>query len=107
MSDNKDIRVPEGYFEDLRARLRRIPEENPVEKVAEEAPRRIRILPYLAYAASLLALVAVGNFVLRKTAPAAEGDVTAENEEIIEYLIEGGTTVEHLDYYLAYEEDYR
>ncbi len=63
MTKRSPISVPEGYFQSLEQRLQQIP-------VQAAAPRSKvhRFTPYLAYAASLLLLLAVGNFVLRKTA---------------------------------------
>ena len=63
MTKRNPISVPDGYFQNLEKRLQQIP-------VQAAAPRSKvhRFTPYLAYAASLLLLLAVGNFVLRKTA---------------------------------------
>ena len=120
------ISAPEGYFDDLREELLRIPSER------VEAPSRgiRRLAPYLAYAASLLLLVGIGNFILRQTASQGtevpqeqeyylselaryadpefefeDSEPAASEGDIIEYLIADGTSVEHLEYYLAYEEN--
>lgn len=116
------ISAPEGYFDSLREGLLRIPEAQ-----APAESRLRRLVPYLAYAASLLVLVGLGNFILRQTA--ARGEEVTEQEyylsdltryadpdyvyesleadpsesDIIEYLIADGLSVEHLEYYLAHE----
>ena len=126
MIRKNDISTPEGYFEDLQLRLSEIPSQ----------PQKVggvrRITPYLAYAASLVVAVMLGNFILRKTAaPSADDswayvsyladaldpdgaalvDGTAWEEEdlteedIVNYLIADGISVEHLNY-VNYEEGY-
>ena len=61
MTRRNPISVPDGYFQNLEQRLQQIP--------AQASPRGVhRLAPYFAYAASLLVLLAVGNFILRKTA---------------------------------------
>lgn len=66
MTKKTDISVPEGHFQSLQTRLSTIP-------TREQAPRGIRkAAPYLAYAASLAALVLMGNAVLRQTAVPAQ-----------------------------------
>jgi len=128
MSKKNGISTPEGYFGDLQSRLSEIPRrEVPVRGIR-------RLAPYVAYAASLLVAVMLGNLVLRKTAaePAEDdgwtyvsylaesldpdgeslldavawetGDGLSE-EDIINYLLADGVTVEHLNY-VNYEEDY-
>ena len=75
--------TPEGYFDGLQARLMEIP-----------APRaRIRIAPYLALAASFAAALLVGNYILMKTTATQP----ASDDEIIEYLIDSGTTLAQLE----------
>ena len=64
MTRKNPISVPDGYFQDLQVRLSQIPAQ---EEAA--APRGIRRLaPYVAYAASLLVLATVGNFIFRSAA---------------------------------------
>lgn len=66
MTRRNPISVPDGYFQNLEKRLQQIPGE----QLQPAAPHGVRRLaPYLAYAASLLLLVAVGNIVLRQRAP--------------------------------------
>ena len=66
MTRRNPISVPDGYFQNLEKRLQQIPGE----QLQSAAPHGVRRLaPYLAYAASLLLLVAVGNIVLRQRAP--------------------------------------
>ena len=68
MIRKNDISTPEGYFEDLQLRLSEIPSQ----------PQKVggvrRITPYLAYAASLVVAVMLGNFILRKTAAPSADD---------------------------------
>ena len=131
MSKRNDIITPEGYFENLQNRLSEIPAR----------PARVstvhRLAPYLAIAASFLAIVLVGNAILDKTAAPAEddtwtyvsylasaldpdggvpidmadyyfGDEESEGlsaEDIMNYLLADGISVEHLAY-LSYEEGF-
>ena len=133
MSKRNDITTPEGYFGDLQARLLEIP--------ARQQPARVstvhRLAPYVAIAASFLAVVLMGNAILNRTAAPAEDDTWAyvsylaeaidpdgavpidmagyylddeeteglSAEDIMNYLLADGITVEHLAY-LSYEEGY-
>lgn len=126
MTKKSDISTPEGYFEDLQQRLQAIPATAP-----RRQPSQVRrFAPYLAYAASLALLVAVGNFVLRKTAaPAAQEDpywdyiaylsdaldpdgyweeeqspeASLSNEDIVNFLLAENISLEQL---VSYEEGY-
>ena len=127
MIRKNDILVPEGYFGDLETRLSAIPSQC----AAGEAPRGVRrFAPYAAIAASMLLAVTVGNWILQRTAVRdVQGDydsmLVAEvlgtdeldyyfqeenrvdflsDEDIVDYLIAAGTTVEQLNY-VSYEED--
>lgn len=126
MTRKQEISVPEGYFQELRQKLEAIPA-----KGSEARPGVLRrVSPYLAYAASLLVLVTVGNFVLRQTAAPAEEDTgwdyisylaqsldpdglmeelgeTYEltGADLYQYLVEGDLSLEQLET-LHYEEDY-
>jgi hypothetical protein len=75
--------TPEGYFESLQDRLSEIP----VRK------SRINLTPYLALAASFALALLAGNYILMKTA----GSQSASDEEIVEYLIDSGTTLAQLE----------
>ena len=135
MSKRNDISTPEGYFDNLQARLLEIP--------ASQQPARVstvhRLAPYMAIAASFLVAVMLGNFVLRRTASPASaeddtwayvsyladaldpdgavpvdmaeyylGDEESEGlsaEDIVNYLVADGISVEHLNY-LCYEEGF-
>jgi hypothetical protein len=129
MNKRNDISTPEGYFEDLRQRLSEIPA-----RPARVSTVR-RLAPYVAVAASFLLIVMAGNFILGRTAaPAADDDTWTyvsyladaldpdgavpdesyydwEDEEglsaedIVNYLVADGISVEHLNY-LSYEEGY-
>lgn len=126
--ENKDLKktpftVPEGYFENLPARLAATA-ETPVVTVRE------RLRPYLAIAATFLIMVTAGTLLLRTFTPSAEADMDyeaymdefivpqsdldatyySENttgdeltvEDIAEYLIFCGVSVE--DIYEPFEE---
>ncbi len=110
--------TPEGYFDELRTRLGRIPavlqaqeEENAQSQPAAQQPvfepqpreRRpvfARLAPYLALAATFLVAVVIGNFILSRST--RQDVVSSSDEEIIEYLIESGTTVSQIEEYLSY-----
>jgi len=124
MTKKSDIRVPEGYFENLQDRL--------LARRGETLRRGAvqRLTPYLAYAAMLSFAVAVGTALLRKTAVPAEedtaygeymnylamsmdpdgavyplGDYTLTEQDIIDYLIDEGISVEQIEY-VKNEKDY-
>ena len=130
MSKRNDISTPEGYFGNLQARLLEIPASQQPARVSTVH----RLAPYMAIAASFLVAVMLGNFVLRKTTAPTEDDTWAyvsyladaldpdgaalvdaygywEDEEglsaedIVNYLVADGISVEHLNY-LSYEEGY-
>lgn len=73
---------PEGYFESLQERLSEIPQRR----------RRVSWIPYLALAASFLILVAVGTMVMSRSARTWPSE-----NEVVEYLIESGTTLAQLE----------
>lgn len=127
MIRKNDISTPDGYFGDLQMRLSEIPRR-------QSAPSGIhRLSPYLAFAASLVAVVMLGNFILRQTVRPAEDDTwvfvsyladaldpdgaalvdmaaweeenTLSEEDIVNYLIADGISVEYLNY-VNYEEGY-
>lgn len=93
MGNKMSYSTPEGYFDDLEKRLSGIPSAVPARKNPA-----FRASPLLALAASFVIALLAGNFILGKTAGKA-----ASEEEIIEYLIESGTTIAQIeDYYLNY-----
>ena len=123
MTRKNDISVPEGYFQDLQQRLRTIPSR-------EVKPKVIQIVsPWLAYAASLAVLLAVGNFVFHRAAATAPEDsqwdyisylsrsldpdgqielmeeYTLSDEDIRSFLIADNISLEQIET-LSYEEDY-
>lgn len=66
MTKRNPISVPDGYFKSLEQRLQQIPAQ-------AAAPRGVqRFTPYLAYAAALATLLAVGTLIFRL--PAAPED---------------------------------
>ena len=127
MNRKNDIKTPKGYFGDLQGRLLEIPA-----RTQRVSPVR-RLAPYFAYAASLLVAVMLGNALLRKTSAPVEDDGWTyvsyladaldpdgtvyyddawtsdeeglSEEDIINYLIADGISVEHLNY-VSYEEGY-
>jgi len=124
MTRKNDISTPEGYFDELQGRLSKI-----AVPAAPASPLR-RFSPYLAYAASLALAVVLGGALLRKTAvPAEEEDgawqylaylsqsmdpdgwvdpedaLQLTEEDIVQYLIDNGTSVDYLNA-IHYEEDY-
>ena len=129
MTRKNNIITPEGYFEDLQNRLSEIPARK-----QQASPVR-RFAPYLAYAASLVVAVMLGNAILHRTAAPAEDDGWTyvsyladaldpdgaalydeyewyddeesylSEDDIINYLIADGISVEHLNY-VSYEEGY-
>ena len=124
----KDIRqnisVPEGYFENLRDRLSGIPASEG-SRTSSASGWRTSPWPYAALAASMAAIVVAGNFILKTVTPSqasdsdysdafaemiseanlpqeyyylAEAEEGPSGEDIIEYLIDNGTTAEYLNY---------
>jgi len=123
MTKKNDISAPQGYFDTLQQRLLDIPSREVRPTVIQ------RVSPWLAYAASLALLVAVGNFVLRKAAAPVEEDLsgdyiawlaqsldpdgqlellessTPSEEDILSFLLADNLSVEQLEA-LNDEEDY-
>ncbi len=125
--ENKDTKLkatpfnaPENYFQDLETRLSSIAS-------TEQSPRKsVKITRYIAPAVSLAAsfalLLGIGTYFLNKTNPAeldfydtlsfaeliptlsdetaiySQADYEASAEEIAEYLIYTGTTLEEINY---------
>ena len=92
MTRKNPISVPDGYFASLEERLQQIPAQ-------QQAKPRFKVAPYLAFAASLVALAVIGNFILRKTSSGLSDD------DIRSYLLASNITVEQL-YSVYYEEDF-
>lgn len=122
MTKRTDIKVPDGYFQNLQERLQAIP--------SQAAPsRRVHLAPYLAYAASLVGLVLAGTFILRRSTVLPEEESPEEwsyvsylaqsmdpdgatynwkenaptEDDIVNYLVNDGFTLEEL---VSYEENY-
>ena len=100
MSKRNDIKLPEGYFENLQVRLSEIPAR----------PARVstvrRLAPYVAVAASFLVIVMIGNFVLGRTAAPAEDDTWTYVSYLADALDpDGGVPMDMVDYYLPAEEN--
>lgn len=111
------FKVPEGYFEGLKARLDTIPAMNQTIGPVQ------RMKPYLALAACFLGILPVGNAILSNTAEKgaandlysefvyadlirtdeyipAEDDTqdTISNDDVVNYLIDSGTPAELIEY---------
>ena len=123
MTKKNDISVPEGYFQNLEQRLSRIPQQEVRPTVMQ------RVSPWLAYAASLAALVIAGNLIFRQPAAPAqeeygwdyisylaqsldpdglvelEESVELTDEDIVNYLLANDLSIEQLAFE-TYEEDY-
>ena len=125
MTGKEDIhcRVPDGYFDDLKNRLDAIPYEE------SKMTRWDKVKPYVALAASFVILVTGGTALLRYAAGymSAGEDTTLDRmqladlvpvtdpyviydredadtdgvsqDDIAAYLIDSGTTLEHIEYY--------
>ena len=120
MTKHSDIKVPEGYFQDLQQRLQAIPAQQ------AQSPRGIvRLAPYFAYAASIAILALVGSFIIRRTAVSNQEEAIAqwsyvsylaqsldpdcatfeweeyslEDDDIVNYLVDEGLTLEEIAYY--------
>ena len=118
-----NISVPEGYFGDLREWLSGIPASVGT-GTSSARGWRTSPWPYAALAASMAAIVVAGNFILKTVTPSqvpdsdyndafaemimeanlpqeyyfAEAEESPSGEDIIEYLIDNGTTAEYLNY---------
>ena len=120
MRQKNNYTVPEGYFEGLEERLSRIPRAS--------APAEItpwgKVRPYLTLAAAFAALVVSGTAILRNTVRPADGmseedllgyvglipatdpyllfeeewSEAYSDEDIVNYLIETGVSLEQLAY---------
>lgn len=122
MRKSNDISTPQGYFEDLQKRLQTIPTRKVQPTVIQ------RVSPWIAYAASLALMVAVGNYVFSRAAAQGEDsdwdyisyltrsldpdgqidlmeEYTLSEEDIRSYLIADNISVE-LIHNLSNEEDY-
>ena len=77
MAKRNGIKTPDGYFDSLQSRLVSIADTAPsVHKVGFVR----KVAPYFAYAASLVAVVLLGSFILRKTAvPEVESSAWEES----------------------------
>lgn len=75
--------VPDGYFASLKQQLSDIPAKK----------TRVNFTPYLALAASFALAALAGNYILMKTT----ANTPASDEEIVEYLIDSGTTLAQLE----------
>lgn len=124
MTKKTGISVPEGYFSKLETRLQSIPSQE-----VNNKPTVIqKVSPWLAYAASLAILAALGNFIFGRAAATEddawdyysylsqsldpdgqielmESPTLTEEDDIRSFLIASNIPVEHLEE-LDYEEDY-
>lgn len=121
MAKKTGISVPEGYFAQLETRLQSIP-------MLEAKPTVVqKVAPWLAYAASLAVLAALGNFIFGRAAATEEdawdyysylsesldpdgqielmeSPTLTEEDDIRSFLIASNISVEQLNE-LDYEED--
>lgn len=127
MMVKKDILAPEGYFEELKERLSALPYSY------SSKNNSFSFRPYLAFVASIVVLVVLGNFILGRTAtPDVQGEYesmliaelsrgidlydvmtseefeaeTLSEEEIVEYLIATGVPVESFNFYVEDEKEH-
>lgn len=89
MKNKIQYSVPEGYFENLSARLSEIP----AQAAARRAPFMVVARPYFALAAIFAIALVLGTLFLGKQAPSGCSD-----DDIIEYLIDSGTTLAQIEY---------
>ncbi len=123
MAKKTGISVPEGYFAQLETRLQSIPNQEVQPTVVQ------KVAPWLAYAASLAILAALGNFIFGRAAATEEemgldyisylsqsldpdGQIElmempalTEEDDIRSFLLASNIPVEQLTE-LDYEEDY-
>ena len=122
MTKKTGISVPEGYFSKLETRLQSIPNQEVKPTVIQ------KVSPWLAYAASLAVLAALGNFIFGRAAATEEdawdyysylsqsldpdgqielmeSPTLTEEDDICSFLIASNIPVEQLTE-LDYEEDY-
>lgn len=113
--------VPEGYFEGLRAKISEIPDREPEVTVIS------RVRPYFALAAAFVSIVVAGTAVLKVTSGVSQveemsaldkmqmADIvpvtdpysiycglqeeSITHDDITAYLINSGTTLDHIEYY--------
>ena len=97
MKNKMPYSVPEGYFNELSARLSGIP----AAEAAARTPFRVAARPYFALAAIFAAALVLGNVFLGRQ----QADVQCSDEDIIEYLIDSGTTLAQIEY-CSIEENY-
>ena len=122
MTKKTGISVPEGYFAQLETRLQGIPHQEAKPTVIQ------KVSPWLAYAASLAILAALGNFIFGRAAATEEdawdyysylsqsldpdgqielmeSPTLTEEDDIRSFLIASNISVEQLNE-LNDEEDY-
>lgn len=84
MAKKCGIQTPDGYFDSLESKLVSIADTAPsVRKVGFVR----KVAPYFAYAASLVAVVMLGSFILRKTAVSDDEPSAWEENLIAEVLM--------------------
>ncbi len=89
MKKNFPYSAPDGYFGTLKQRLSTIPV---TEQKQKARPFGAKLVPYLALATVLAVAIVLGNLFLSGTA----GHGEASEDEIVEYLINSGTTLAQL-----------
>ena len=83
--------TPEGYFDSLKQRLSRIPQQQ------ERVSLWQRVSPHLAIAAAFIAIVTAGTAILKTfTGSTAEDDVYTE-DDLVSIAIDSGLTIENIE----------
>ena len=89
--------VPEGYFDSLKARLSAIPAGQGEGFAESESERRRPSLNRWAIAVAALAACLVSGIFIGKNLGNDTTGYTADNDMIIEYLVESGTTLAQIE----------
>ena len=111
MSKRNDITTPEGYFENLQQRLSEIPARpvrvSPVHRLRRTAPvsDEDETWTYVSYLADALDPDGAAMMDFYDYYGEEEEQQGLSAEDIVNYLLADGISVEHLNY-LSYEEGY-
>lgn len=126
---NNPYSVPEGYFDGLKKNLSGIVSNHESPAAGNQSQLWLQLKPIVTMAASFVAIVALGTAVLHFSAgdeidngevgyehyqraglfpltdpemayyPQEQGSESVNYEDVAEYLIADGTTIEHIEYY--------
>lgn len=94
--------VPEGYFEEMKSRLKTIPKQHTDVNIMRH--KRMKLLTRIAIAASIVLALIGGGLLLTHTSDDMYLDrvaiaETITEEDIIEYLIYTGAEIEDIEQY--------